>query len=356
MRNQKDIVILIPAYHPDERLPRYIRELKEAGLERILVVDDGSGEPYGALFKDAEKEGAVILSHEVNRGKGEALKTGFRQVLSDYPECAGVVTADSDGQHTPKDIIRVAGELTEHPEALILGVRDFSGTDIPPKSLFGNRLTVKVFKALHGKYISDTQTGLRGIRKELLPQMLSLRGSRFEYEMGMLVFAAHEKIEIREIPIETIYTEENKGTHFRPIVDSVKIYGFLLASFFRYLFSSLSASLIDLLCFTLFNLILFSNLPLRENVLLSTVFSRIISSLYNFFMNRRVVFRAEKGHAGKQMLKYYILAAVQMLLSAGLVYCFTRILNWNATVVKVMVDTVLFFISFQVQNRLIFKN
>lgn len=350
------VVVLIPAYHPDKRLPDYVRRLRDAGVENVVLVDDGSGDGYRTFFEESEKtDGVTVLTHPENRGKGVALKTGFAYIARQFPDCVGVVTADSDAQHTVEDILRIADELTAHPDQLVLGVRDFSREDVPPKSRHGNLLTVKVFRLLYGKTITDTQTGLRGIGRGLLAEMVSLKGSRFEYEMGMLIYVVRQGIAISEIPIRTIYHEENKSTHFRPIVDSVKIYAFLLGSFFKYLLSSLSASLIDLGCFTLFNLALFSGLSLRSNVFLSTILARVISSLYNFGVNRKVVFRAE-GSIGIQALKYYALAALQMLCSAGLVYFFTDLLRFSPTVVKIVVDTVLFFISFQIQNRLIFGN
>lgn len=350
----KKIVVLIPAYQPKESLTEYVGELFTAGLSEILLVDDGGGENYQSIFASCEELGAKVLTHPVNRGKGEALKTGFSYVLEHDEDTLGVVTADSDGQHKTADIKRIAEALAEKPEALILGVRDFTGPDVPPKSRGGNLLTIRLFHLLYGKYISDTQTGLRGIGRALLPRMNELRGSRFEYEMGMLIDVVRQDTEIVEVPIETVYQEENKGTHFRPIVDSVKIYAYLLGSFFKYVLSSLSASLIDLGCFTLFNLTLFSGLPLRGNVFASTILARVISSIYNFLMNRKVVFRSG-GSALGQAVKYYVLVVVQMLCSALLVYLFTRLSGVNSTVIKVVVDTVLFFVSFQIQNRVIFK-
>ena len=228
------IVVLIPTFRPDERLPRYVSELKKGGLETIILVDDGSGENYHRYFKLCEEEyGVVVLRHETNMGKGCALRTGFAWILSHSPESNGVITADCDGQHKALDVLRVRDAL-EDPSELILGCRDFSGEGIPKKSRYGNLLTVKIFHFLTRRHVTDTQTGLRGIGRNLLPAMIELPGDRYEYEMEMLVYAVFKDIRIREIPIETIYEEKNKKTHFRPFLDSVKIYGYLLNGVIRY--------------------------------------------------------------------------------------------------------------------------
>lgn len=357
LMNAIQFIVVIPSYQPEGLLIQYVRELKEAGIKRILLVDDGSGEEYRAIFDDCEKEsGVTVLRHDTNCGKGKALKTGFTWCLESEDDFLGIVTADSDGQHRTDDILKIIDELAKDQTQLVLGVRDFTGKHVPSKSRFGNLLTIKMFHLLHGKRVSDTQTGLRGIGKELLPTVASLPGQRFEYEMGMLIYAARHNVPILEVPIETIYERNNEGTHFRPIVDSIKIYGLLFTGFLRYLISSLSASILDIGCFTILNLFIFRSASLGVNVYASTILARIISSFYNFLVNRKVVFGASEGNIAKQAIKYYTLAVCQLLCSAGLVYLLTKSLHLNATIVKIVVDTVLFFVSFQIQNRLIFNH
>lgn len=98
---EKRIPVIIPAYEPDEKMIRLLQTLQESGIERIVVVDDGSGNEYRNLFEQAKQLGAIVLTHAVNLGKGRALKTVFNEVLNRYPEAIGAITADSDGQHTP---------------------------------------------------------------------------------------------------------------------------------------------------------------------------------------------------------------------------------------------------------------
>ena len=97
-------VILIPSLEPDDRLPAYAVKLLEKGFAHLVVVDDGSSEKYQPIFNRlAEMEGCTVLHHEVNKGKGCALKTGYAYIEENMPECVGVITADADGQHTVED-------------------------------------------------------------------------------------------------------------------------------------------------------------------------------------------------------------------------------------------------------------
>ncbi|MDR3084979.1 MAG: glycosyltransferase, partial [Christensenellaceae bacterium] len=128
-------VVLIPAYKPARREgPREADQPSESmqdlldelfalgGFEAVVIVDDGSGEGYAAEFCRAEERGALVLRHAVNRGKGQALKTGLNFILERYPG-QGVVAADCDGQHTREDILRLCKLLDEGESALVLGSR-----------------------------------------------------------------------------------------------------------------------------------------------------------------------------------------------------------------------------------------
>lgn len=352
-----NIQIIIPSLNPDERLIEYVKELKSAGMTDILLVDDGSDEDKKWIFSQLEKsEGCKLITHEVNKGKGRALKNAFACFMDNYGENAGVITVDSDGQHRVADVIKCANALEENPDALVLGVRDFDLPNVPPKSAFGNKTTKKVLKFLYGGSISDTQTGLRAISYKRIPDYINLFGERFEYETGMLIEALHNKTEIVEVPIETVYYEENKETHFRPIVDSVKIYGLIFGIFFKFLFSSLSSTIIDLAAFEIITLLL-AGFTLGRKVWIATLCARLISSFYNYTINKKVVFKSNTD-TGKSLVRYYFLCAIQTAVSAGLVHLFSSILGINSGVlvfVKMVVDTCLFFISFRIQKAWVFK-
>lgn len=231
------IFTVIPAYEPDERLISLLEVIKKENIGPVVLVDDGSGVAYRSIFDKAREliddMGGCLITHEFNKGKGCALKTAFSYLIKNEENVIGVVTADSDGQHTAKSIKTVADKMLEFPETLILGSRKFDGQGIPWKSRFGNKLTVKVFSRAMGVYVADTQTGLRGIPASFIKDMLNIRGDHFEFEMCMLLDAA-ERYPIKEIPIETIYENgENSQTHFNPLKDSVRIYKPLLKKYFK---------------------------------------------------------------------------------------------------------------------------
>ena len=346
------IPVIIPAYEPDERLCALVDELISEGISTVIVVNDGSAdESYAGIFDEVKSKGATVLKHAVNMGKGRALKTAFNYCLNEYPSMIGAVTADSDGQHKVSDIKKCMEALLEDGKALVLGVRDFDRTGIPARSVFGNKVTSKVMKFLTGLSISDTQTGLRGISSEFMRFLLTEKGERFEFETNMLLDAKDMGIEIKEIPIATIYLEENRSSHFNPIKDSIRIY----AVFFKFLFSSLSSSVLDIVLFGIFCGI-FRNVPLAVGyIMLSTILARIISALYNFFINYKVVFRG-KGSRAFSALKYFALALCIMLLSGSFVSVLHGVFYGIPEVaVKIPVDCILFLGSFFVQREVVYK-
>ena len=349
-------VILIPSLEPDERLPAYIQKLKEGGFGHIVVVDDGSGDAYRPIFDEANAvEDTVVLRHEVNKGKGVALKTGYRYILENLPDITGVITADADGQHTVKDCLRMAEQLESGKRALYLGSRDFNLENIPPKSRSGNKITSTVFKLLYGQYLPDTQTGLRAFRKEELPFMAEVEGERYEYEMKVLIACSRARIPMIPITIETIYENANEGTHFHPIRDSWRIYKVIFGSFFKFMASSLTCWAIDQGLFNLLNLAVFANGEKKsvEIILISTVIARVVSATINFLINRKYVF-GERGKAVSSFLRYVILCAAIMLLSAGGTWLLGRT-GMSSTIAKLITDAVLYFVSYRFQERWVFK-
>ncbi|MGI4828204.1 MAG: glycosyltransferase family 2 protein [Janthinobacterium lividum] len=224
------ICILIPAWQPTATLPALVEDLAVRGFGKILVVDDGSGVAYQPIFDQVTAQAGVkLLRHAVNLGKGRALKTGFRDLLGDPEGWEGLVTADADGQHRPEDIERVARALLAHRLRPVFGTRRF-GRDVPLRSRFGNQLTRKLFAWFTGVKLADTQTGLRGLPQTLLPELLALLGERYEYEMTALVHLCRTGRRPLEVPIATIYLENNRGSHFNPVWDSIRVLFVLLRS------------------------------------------------------------------------------------------------------------------------------
>ncbi|MCI4065680.1 glycosyltransferase family 2 protein [Micromonospora sp. R77] len=221
------MILLAPVYQPGERLPELVTDLRAAapGL-RVVVVDDGSSGPGPDRALDAARDlGCTVLRHETNRGKGVALRTGFRYVADTWPG-EDVVCADADGQHTVTDILRVA-ERVPATGATVLGVRRLDGR-MPARSRFGNVLTALLFRAATGCPVRDTQTGLRAYPAAELDWLLTIPGDRFEYEMAALLEATRAGHPIEQVTIATHYVRGNASSHFGSLADSVRVYRPLL--------------------------------------------------------------------------------------------------------------------------------
>ena len=348
------ISVILPSLNPDEKLMMVVNGLISEGFDDIVIVDDGSDDSHLGPFKEAEGlEQVTVLHHEVNRGKGRALKTAFEYCISNRPDIDGVVTVDGDNQHRPADIMACCRAMCERNE-VILGCRDFGGSDVPPKSKIGNNITKFVFRFACGIRISDTQTGLRAIPARHLKFMAGIKGERFEYETQMLLEMKKHGISFSEVPIETVYIEDNATTHFHPIRDSIKIYLVI----FKFILSSFLSFLIDLGLFTVIDYIIGDKLDRWARVMIATAGARVVSSLFNYVMNRRAVF-ASDAPVGRSMPRYYALCIVQASASYGLVYLFSKLFaagEGMTSLIKAIVDMCLFIISFQIQRRWVFAN
>lgn len=350
----KNISVIIPSLNPDEKLVRVVDSLIRHGFEDIILVNDGSDSGHMEPFNRVrEYPQCTMLNHEANKGKGRALKTAFEYCLANRPDIDGVVTVDGDGQHQASDIMKCVNAMLESKDKVILGSRDFSGDNVPFKSRFGNNITSFVFRTACGINIHDTQTGLRAIPAEYLKTFAGISGERFEYETNMLLEMGRLGIGYSEVTIETVYIEENASTHFHPFRDSFKIYGVIL----KFMASSLASSGIDLGAFAIIRWLCVKVMETKTAVFTATVTARIISSLFNYTMNRKAVFK-DDGNVGKSLVRYYILCVIQMLVSYYLVWMVTDVLSLGGvlTVVsKAVIDTILFLISFQIQRRWVFR-
>ncbi|WP_172251331.1 bifunctional glycosyltransferase family 2/GtrA family protein [Saccharibacillus deserti] len=337
------MTILIPSYEPDVRLLNLTVKLQEYGLGPIVIVDDGSGPAYRGIFESAQAYGCTVLTHTHNLGKGCALKTGFRHIREGGLQEA-VICADSDGQHLPQDIKRVAEAIKRESSAcLVLGSRRFTGK-VPLRSRFGNSVTRGVFAIAAGGKVQDTQTGLRAFSYELLDWLCEIPGDRFEYEMNMLLGARREGRMIREVFIETVYLEANKSSHFRPLIDSLRIYLPILA----FGASSAASALIDFLLLFVFQY-------LSHNLFFSVVAARLCSSVFNYTMNRRYVFGGpHTAKIGRSMPKYFSLVALVLLLNYGLLYFYKEQLILPLLAAKILTEVSIFVFSFWAQRRFVY--
>ena len=342
------VTAVVPSLNPDEKFLNVVKGLVQAGFESIILVNDGSREENRIWFERAmEYAPCTLLVHEENKGKGRALKTAMEYFLSHNQDHAGIITLDGDGQHAMPDVVNCAKALEEHTDSLVLGVRSFKGDDVPARSRFGNNFTAGVFRYLCGIPITDTQTGLRGIPRRFCEFLLNVKGERFEFETNMLLETRRADMKIHEVPIQTVYLEENQSSHFRPFHDSVAIYWLIV----KYLSSSLLSFVIDWGLFV-FLFWLLGPLGIWRTAVSKTA-ARVGSSLFNYFMNRKVVFHSHDG-VGKTMLRYYILCVCQLLLSIGGVYLLS-LTGCPEQIAAIPVDILLFCISFRIQRLWVFR-
>lgn len=341
------ITFLIPSYQPNHTLIDLVHECVKHPI-RIIVVDDGGQQPYKPIF-DSLPSSVILLTHEHNQGKGAALKTGFQYIKDHLSDEGGVVvTLDGDGQHKVSDALELAQETKQLEKTIMLGVRDFSQHDVPLKSALGNKLTRFITQFLIGSPISDTQTGLRAFTYDTLDFCLSIEQNRYEYEMNMLLGAKKHGIRLLEHPIETVYIDNNSASHFNPVLDSIKIY----VQIAKFGLSSILSSLVDIGLFAFVYATLKEDLLFR--VIIATVLARIVSSLFNYTLNKHMVFQS-KGNTKQSLVYYYLLVVLVMLSSALLVYVFDVLIPISPVVIKIVVDGLLFFLSFNIQRKVIFK-
>ena len=336
------IPIVIPAYQPEPTLTRLVRDLRALTSAPIVVVNDGSQESCAGIFAAvAQISGVTVLRHAVNLGKGAALKTALNYALCQWPQLTGVVTADADGQHLPADILRVAARLETSPDSLVLGARKFTGK-VPLRSLIGNRLTVGVMRLVAGQHLNDTQTGLRAVPRALLPHLLALASNGYEFELDMLLSCKHRGVPIIEEPIETVYLEDNRTSHFNPLTDSLKVYFTLV----RFSAISITTTLIDN---TVFYLGMHSGLLIWQ----AQLAARAASVMYNYPMLRRAVFLSRE-EISATFPRYLALVAASGATSYMLLDFLHEHLRFSVIAAKVTAETVLFFVNFVVSRDFIF--
>lgn len=337
-----NVVVLIPALRPGRPLLELVQELARSAVAAIVVVDDGSGPDYRPCFDECAGVPRVeVLRHAQNQGKGAALKTGIRRVLEAHPERAGVVTADADGQHHPEDILRLARRLTERGDTLVLGAREF-GPGVPLRNRLGNLLARAAVRRLIGAHWSDTQTGLRGIPRSLLPHLLEIPSNGYEFELDMLIAARHRGCPILEAPIRTIYDASGQPSHFNPLRDSVRISFVLL----RFTALSLATALLDNLVFSLLH-------GSGLGVAAAQAGGRLAAVLFNYPAARRAVFLSREPHR-TLLPKYLLLVVASSVASYHLMGLLGSTLALDVLRAKMLAESLLFALNFIIQRDFVF--
>lgn len=333
------IIVLIPAYKPEKKLTNLAEELSKNGLS-VVIVDDGSGVSFRNVFDKSEKF-AEVVHCEKNGGKGRALKRGIGYISERFVPPYIIVTADADGQHKVTDILRVAETASADPDSLVLGTRTIS-SDMPTRNWLGNLLTKAAFLLSSGKFLNDTQTGLRGFSDRMIPFMLGVKGSRYEYEMNVLLLWARSNSPITEIPINTIYEDGNSTSHFKAIRDSIIIYWeivkFSAPSFFSFA-----------LDVALFVLLLCAGL----HAVIANIAARLVTAPLNFAVLKLINFR-HRTDTRLSPLRYAAVAAAVLALNTLLLWGLC-LLGTETAGAKVLADIFTFFMSFVFQRKLMYK-
>lgn len=343
---ERKSIIIIPAYEPDQRLISLLKELRAGSDAELIVVNDGSSQEAESIFKEAESYGKV-LGHHKNYGKGRAVKTALEYI--EKQEWKGeVVIADADGQHAVPDIFLLLKAASMKSGVLVTGCRSFHG-NIPFRSRMGNQITRITFRLMSGKWLKDTQTGLRAFDTGLIPRLLAVPGERYEYETNALLMCVKKKISIVEVSVKTIYLEGNKSSHFRVLRDSARIY----MNMFKFASSSFLSFCVDYLCY---GLILYTAVRLRLShaIVISNLSARVISASFNYYLNRKYVFES-RGSCWRSGVKYGALAAFILLVNTAFLVWLTKDKGINGWAAKFGVEISMFVMSFLVQKLLIFK-
>ncbi len=341
------MIALVPTYEPDSHLLEVIFDLEKEGFE-CVVVNDGSGPAYREIFEGLP-EGITLLRHPLNQGKGTAIKTGLSFIQEHYGAGNVIVCVDGDGQHSAQDARACALKALENPYALVLGCRDFDDDSVPTRSRLGNKFTRNALGVLGGVHVSDTQTGLRAFSTLLIALLLSTEGERYEYETEMLIMAQKAHVELIEVPIATRYEDDNAASHYRTIADSLRIF----VGVFKFAGASFASFLVDYMLYALLMFMTFSAGAI--GIAISNVVARIVSAVFNYNLNRRLVFRDSQA-VTKTAPRYFALALGILVGNTALIEVCVGVLGMNGLIAKVMVELLFFVVSWTVQRFVIFNN
>lgn len=340
-------IAIIPAYEPPDTFIQYVADLAGT-MDRLIIVNDGSDKRFDPIFTQiAQIHRVTVLAYPENHGKGYALKTAFSYCAEHFSGEDILVTADCDGQHSVTDVLAVWEAAQSHPEACVLGCRDFSQDNVPARSRSGNTNMLRLLRLMHGICILDSQTGLRAFTIKTAQQFLSVKGDRFEYETGMLIYAKRHHIPFREVSIQTIYPEDAADhiSHFKTVRDSLRVIGILLRYLSGNIISGLLATIADIGLFCLLTYVLFPQIS-PGYTLLATIAGRVASSVVSFIFNCKYVFYSTPKNA---VVRFYVVWFGQLLVSYLSLYIFGHILGGHLTLVKVIADVFFGLMTYHLQ-------
>ncbi len=306
-------VVLIPAYKPDNEMCNLARKLQNCGFD-VLIVNDGSGAEYDNVFLKASAF-ATVICHNKNQGKGRALKTGMEYIRDNFKECEFFITADADGQHKCKDIIRV-GEALKNGAEFVLTTR-LLNRKIPKRSKFGNDLSRVIYTLSTGRYFKDNQSGLRGFSADNIDWLLKVKGEKYDYEMNMLYYASKQAIPITTLDIEAVYIDGNKSSHFNPVKDTARIYRLLLKSAKASIITAILAEIAIFICG------LVTDVPYDSLYVLTSGFAAAVTA---YVINKFFIFKNVDYRDGGRNMLYTVLRYTLYALGTAVITSFLPII------------------------------
>lgn len=220
----KNPCVLIPSYNEAKTIGGIVKDLKKRGLT-VYVVDDGSVDDTASI---ARIEGAVVVIHKKNKGKGASLREGFEHILKKDYTC--VLVMDADNQHNLDDIDVFLKKMDETNADMVIGNRMLDTASMPRIRIAVNRFMSQVISKIAGQDIPDSQCGFRLIKREVL-QKIRLESSNYEIESEMIVRAAREGFKIESVPAKTVYQDEK--SRINPIIDTIRFIMLLIKLRFK---------------------------------------------------------------------------------------------------------------------------
>jgi len=218
------VCVLIPSYNESKTISAIVRSIKTKGYD-VLVVDDGSTDDTA---KAAAREGAVVISHEKNLGKGASIKEGFNYILS-TTNYEVIIIMDGDGQHHPDEVDKFLAHADRYSDDLVIGNRMGYTKNMPLLRFLTNKLTSFLISSMCKQRIPDTQCGFRLLRRSAL-ERLDLTSSKYDTESEMLIKASRKGFKIASLPVKTIYSGEKSEIH--PVKDTIRFISLFVKSYF----------------------------------------------------------------------------------------------------------------------------
>lgn len=352
-------MLVIPAYDPPRSLADYVSSLIYAGFDKIIIVNDGSGTECLPVFMKLARIGCRIVTHEERQGMGAALKTGFLCYQENYSgKTDGVITLNADCQLAVREVEKVASSLSNEQKmgsfALVVGTRSFDGPEVTSYDEKMNKATKTIYRILFGLSLQDPVSSTLGIPDVRVPECIAVAVNGYGYDSSLLI--ALEDAGILQVPVKYPKRDPDAEQHFRKGKDTFLILLSIFKKFIMYSVTSLMATFVDLLLFGIFTSVTFAGNPMA--IIYSTILARVVSGSVNYILTKHFVFRYQSRakEQARSAGQFVVLQAAQCLASAFSVHILDLLLNGNVVGLKVLVDAILFFVSYKVQHKYIFKD